>query len=251
MTKPDKMNEMKNNISNFKNTKQQTNISLVMSQNNTKVIARKNLKVLITDDHQMVRDGIRTMLESQKEKYDFVITEASSGEEALELVQKNKFDVVLMDYQMPGMNGSETTYEILIYKPGTKVLALSNYDEYTYVKNIIDSGALGYVLKNVSPGELVIAIETIMRGKLYYANDIAQILINNSGNRTKMGNIHLTKRELEVLKLIANEMSNKEIASKLHIEKRTVDAHRQNMLNKLNAKNTVSLVKLAIEYKLI
>ena len=215
-------------------------------------MAPKKIKILIVDDHQMIRDGVRTMLESQIDNYKFIITEASSGEEALVKVQKTDFDMILMDYQLPKMNGAETVYHILIYKPESRILALSNYDEYKYVKNIIDAGAKGYILKNIGPSELVTAIDTIMAGKFYYANDIAVKLINKTGDEERtIKNIRITKREIEVLKLIAGEMSNKEIAQQLNIEKRTVDAHRQNLLNKLSAKNTVSLVKLAYEYKLI
>jgi len=212
----------------------------------------KKLNVLIVDDHQMVRDGIRTMLESQKDNYSFTVTEAESGEDAVLKVKTRDYDIVLMDYQLPKMNGSQAAYEMLIYKPQLKILAVSNYDEYEYVKNMIDTGAKGYLLKNVGPSELTEAIETILSGNFYYANEIAVLMINKKGpSQNKIGNARLTPREIEVLKLIASEMSNKEIAQSLHIEKRTVDAHRQNLLNKLKAKNTVSLVRLAFEHKLV
>lgn len=192
------------------------------------------------------------MLASKIENYQFIIAQASSGEEAIEKARNNTFDLILMDYQLPGINGAETVYNILIYKPHTKILALSNYDEYSYVKNIIDAGAKGYVLKNIGPAELVKAIEVVLEGKLYYANDIALKLINVNENRQlKVGNTIVTKREVEVLKLIAKELSNKEIAVILGIEKRTVDSHRQSLLKKLKARNGISLVKMAYEFKLI
>jgi two-component system nitrate/nitrite response regulator NarL len=219
---------------------------------NKKSVPLKKIKVLIVDDHQMVRDGIRSMLDSKVENYNFVVTEASSGEDAVAKSQKYDYDIILMDYQLPVLNGAETVYKILIYKPESKILALSNYDEYSYVKNIIDAGAKGYVLKNIGPSELIKAIETILSGKNYFTNDVAVKLINVNENRAlKFGKNHITKREIEVLKLIAKELSNKEIASRLKIEKRTVDSHRQSLLKKFKAKNGISLVKLAYEFKLI
>ncbi len=217
-----------------------------------KITETKKINVLIVDDHQMVVDGLRTMLESQADKYPFRISEASNGEDAIAKVRKHEFDIVLMDYQLPGMTGAQAVYEILIYKPGTKILALSNYDEYKYVTHIMEAGAKGYVLKNIGPSELILAIEKIISGKAHFSDDIHRLLLNKKGNENPaLGNKQMTKRETEVLPLIADGMSNKEIAQKLHIEKRTVDAHRQNLLKKLNVKNTAGLVRKAIEYKLI
>ena len=212
------------------------------------------LSVLIVDDHHLVRDGIRAMLESQIDKYQFKITESPSGEDSIEKVRKNNYDIVLMDYQLPKMNGAETVYKLLVYKPQLKVLALSNYDEHSYIKKIIEAGAKGYILKNINPAELVTAIETIVDGKMYYANDVATKLIHHkpaSNGGMTFKDVTLSKREVEVLRCIANELSNDETAVKLNIKKRTVDSHRQNLINKLNVKNTVGLVKYALELNII
>ncbi|MBL7893155.1 MAG: helix-turn-helix transcriptional regulator [Bacteroidia bacterium] len=279
----------------------------------------EKIKVLIVDDHQMIRDGIRIMLESKAETYKFIVSESENGEDAIHKVQKNDYDVILMDYQMPGLNGAETISNILIYKPHMKILALSNHNELGYIKKTIDSGAKGYILKNIGPTELCTAISTILNGKLYYANDVALKLIHqeqpaddkklelstlkltnreievllciaeklsdkqiakklnisirtvishrgnminklglknsaglfNYANELKLNQIHLSKREIEILRYIANEYTNKEIGEKLFISTRTVDVHRQNLMYKLGAKNTVSLVKFAIHLKLI
>lgn len=217
-------------------------------------LLNKNIRILIVDDHQMVRDGIRTMLESKTDTCRFIISESESGEDAIVKVQKNDYDIVLMDYQLPGINGPATIYNLLLYKPYLKILALSNYDEYSYIRKIIDSGAKGYILKNIGPTELFTAITTILNGKSYYANDVALKLIHHTSPEDKMvklKGVKLSKREIEVLKGIANEQSAEEIAINLNIAKRTVDSHRQNLINKLGIKNTVGLVKLAIELKLI
>jgi DNA-binding NarL/FixJ family response regulator len=223
-----------------------------MNRQNKKTREKKKINILIVDDHQMVADGIRTMLESQADNYLFKISEATNGEDAISKVRKNEFDIVLMDYQLPKMTGAQTVYEMLIYKPGTKILALSNYDEHKYVTNIMEAGAKGYILKNIGPSELVLAIEKIMDGKSYFSGDIHHLLLNkNSNENPALGSKQMTRREREILPLIAEGLSNKEIALKLNIEKRTVDAHRQNLLKKLDVKNTASLVRKAIECKLI
>lgn len=210
------------------------------------------IKLLIVDDHQMVRDGIRVMLESQNKAFSFVITEAENGEEALKLILHNTFDLVLIDYQLPKMSGSETVEKILLFKPKTKILALSNYDEVTYINNMISAGAKGYILKNVEPAELLSAIKTVLNDKPFYSNEVAVKLLESKKTKPNtFENFGLSKKEITILKMIAQEMKNDEIAKSLHLAKRTVDSHRQNLLHKLNAKNTVGLVKAAILLKLI
>lgn len=210
------------------------------------------VKLLIVDDHQMVRDGIRVMLESQNKTYSFVITEAENGEDAIKNVLKYDYDIILIDYQLPKMSGMETVERILLYKPTTKILALSNYDELTYINNMLKAGVSGYILKNVEPVELIAAIKTILNNKVFYSNEVAIKLIESKKKTSSsIDKYSLTKRELEILKLITQEKTNDEISSLLFIAKRTVDSHRQNLLNKLGVKNTVGLTKIAIESKLI
>ena len=211
-------------------------------------------KVLLVDDHKMVRDGLRVMLGSLKKALLFDADEAESGEEALRKVNRNDYQLIIIDYHMPGISGPETITRILRYRNDIKILALSNYDELPYIQGMIDAGAHGYVLKNIEPAQLLLAIRTILSGKVYYSNEVAtkiiegqqkEPVINDAGIR------ELTKREIEVLKLIAMEITNEEIAKKLVVGKRTVDAHRQNLLNKLHVKNTVGLIKFAYKSKLI
>jgi DNA-binding NarL/FixJ family response regulator len=210
------------------------------------------VKLLIVDDHQMVRDGIRVMLESQKKIYSFLITEAETGEAAIKYVLNNSYDIVLIDYQLPKMTGMETVERILLYKPNTKILALSNYDELSYINNMLKAGVAGYILKNVEPSELIAAIKTILDNKAFYSNEVAVKLIESKKNMvSSIDKYGLTKRELEILKCITQEKSNDEISEMLNISKRTVDSHRQNLLSKLHVKNTVGLTKIAIELRLV
>lgn len=214
----------------------------------------KTISLLIVDDHQMVRDGIRVMLESQQGYYKFDITESDSGEDAINKVLRKNFDCIIVDYQMPGISGAETVKSIMMYRSESKILALSNYDELSYISNMLNAGAKGYVLKNIEPSQLLLAIQTILDDRPYYSNEVAVKLLDAERNNIRTGtpeSYGLTKREMEILKRIALEMTNDEIASDLKIAKRTVDSHRQNLLNKLHVKNTVGLIKAAYEFKII
>jgi DNA-binding NarL/FixJ family response regulator len=184
----------------------------------------------------------------------FNIHEAESGEDALIKVSRIPIDVALIDYQMPGITGAETIIRILRFKPKMKILALSNYDELSYIQSMMDAGAKGYVLKDIERPEMLKALKTIFSGELYYCSKVAIKLLdwNEAKNQKKMKvDALLTKRETEVLKLIAMEMTNDAIACKLFVSKRTIDAHRQNLLNKLHVKNSVGLVKAAYRLNLI
>ncbi len=214
----------------------------------------KTISLLIVDDHQMVRDGIKVMLESQQGYYKFDITESDSGEDAINKVLRKNFDGIIVDYQMPGISGAETVKSIMMYRPESKILALSNYDELSYISNMLNAGAKGYVLKNIEPSQLLLAIQNILEDRPYYSNEVAVKLLDAERNNIRTGtpeSYGLTKREMEILKRIALEMTNDEIASDLKIAKRTVDSHRQNLLNKLHVKNTVGLIKAAYEFKII
>jgi DNA-binding NarL/FixJ family response regulator len=233
-----------------------------LKRNKTKFMAvsEKKIKILIVDDHKMVRDGIRSMLESQEKKYKFLVEEAENGEEGVERARKTHFDIIIMDYQLPVMNGVEATRAILNNNPDSKILALSNYDEYMYIDNMMKTGAKGFVLKNIGPEEIINAIEALLIGKNYYSNDVAVKLISFDHNNVQVARLHkykrdkaemLSPRELEILKLIALEHTNEEIANFLFISKRTVDTHRQNLMKKLNVKNTAGLVKYAYEMNIL
>lgn len=212
------------------------------------------IDLLIVDDHQMIRDGIKVMLTSENKFYKFRIEEAESGEEAIQKVIHKKYDIIIVDYHLPGMNGAKTTEDILRYNHDVKLLALSNYDEVSYAESILAAGARGYILKNIEPLQLLTAIRTILSGKNFYSNEIALKLLEasqkNEINIVKNKNA-LTPREIEVLKMICQEKRNEQIANELCISKRTVDTHRQNLLSKLQVKNTVGLIKAAYKMELL
>jgi DNA-binding NarL/FixJ family response regulator len=217
-------------------------------------IPAKLISVLIVDDHQMVRDGIKTMLKTQESVFRFKITEAESGESAIQKAKYNVFDLVIIDYQLPGLLGHQTIEQIKIHNPKMKFLALSNYEEISYVQNMISAGAIGFILKNIEPIQLFTAIKSVLENKSYYSSEVAMKLLNaeHIGKRTaSIEKYNLTKREVEVLKMIAQENTNDEISEILFIAKRTVDTHRQNLLHKLRAKNTAGLIKAAYELKVI
>jgi DNA-binding NarL/FixJ family response regulator len=210
------------------------------------------IRLLLVDDHQMVRDGIKVMLESHSKAYTFKITEAASGEAALKIVLQKDFDIVLIDYQLPKMSGVDTVEKIIQYKSHMKILVLSNYDEVSYITNMLTAGAKGYILKNIEPAQLITAITSILNNSPYYSNEVALKLLEQERNKpTITDTAGLSKRELVVLKMIAQEMKNEEIAKNLNLARRTIDTHRQNIINKLNVRNTAGLVKAAIKLKLI
>lgn len=217
-----------------------------------KIITKLN--VLMVDDHKMIRDGLKIMLQSLKKTVVCKIAEAESCYEALHKMEYQSFDLLIMDYRMPGLSGADAVNRILRFRPETKILVLSNYDEFAYVQSMMDAGARGYVLKSIEPAELLNAIKTIMNGQIYFCNEVAikyiDSITDSAAENIQINNA-LTRRQQEILRLIAMEYTNDEIASKLFLAKRTVDTHRQNMLRKLDVKNTAGLVKAAYTLNLV
>jgi len=210
-----------------------------------------SIKILLVDDHKIVRDGIRSLL-SDVSGFEF-IGDAENGLEAIEKADGLIPDLIILDINMPVMDGITCARKITEKHPGMKILALTMLNEQEHIKNMIASGALGYILKNSGKDELVKAIQTVMEGKNYFSNDVKDaIFMQMIGKKTSTGKIigepiPLTRREKDVLQLIVEEYTNQEIADKLFISVRTVDAHRRNLLEKTGARNTAGLVKFAIE----
>ena len=212
-----------------------------------------NINILLADDHDIVRDGIRMLLEDE---VGFKIAaEAENGKEAIEACKEYDIDLIVMDISMPEMNGIEATKKIKESSPDIKVLALTMMDEDQHIRQMIDAGASGYILKSSDKIELVDAITRILEGKHYFSNDATQSVMmdlvkgKTEKDETDPGNV--TDREKEVLELIVQQHTNQEIADKLHISTRTVDAHRRNLLQKTGAKNTAGLVTYAIKHDLV
>ena len=207
----------------------------------------KPLKILIADDHKMVRNGVRLMLESQKVFKTF-ITEASNGFEVLHFLEKEPFDVVLLDISMPEMDGIVTLKKIKSKSIKVPVVMMTMHNEENVINKAVDLGACGYILKNSGIDELVKAIQSVVNKERYFSNEVSQILIKAINKKVKTSkNEVLSDRELEVLVLIVRELTNKEIAEKLNLSYRTVEGHRIHIMEKLNLKSTIGLVKYALK----
>lgn len=209
------------------------------------------IKVAIIDDHEVVINGLKTMLagcENLQIEY-----AAQSGNELLDHLQTAVPDVLLMDIQMPGINGIDLCKQVLRLHPQIKIIAFSSFDDSNYVKQIFRSGAKGYLLKNADKQTIAKAIEAVVRDEEFMDETIKNILLQETitGQRRSIYEVPLTKREKEILKLIAEGQSNQEIADKLFISLRTVETHRLNINQKLGVKNTAGLVKEAVKRGLI
>jgi len=207
------------------------------------------ISVLLVDDHPVVRQGLRALLETAS---DIVIAaEAGDGREAIEQVRQTKPSVVVMDLALPILNGVEATRQILRQSPETRILMLSTYSHDESVTSAVQAGAMGYVLKQTATNELVDAIRTLHKGGRFFSAPIAKRLQNRfpqgfeSGGRPKETR-SLTTRESEVLQLIADGFSNKEIGAELGISVKTVEKHRQQVMNKLGIHETAGLTRYAI-----
>lgn len=205
------------------------------------------MKVLLVDDHAILLDGVKSLL-SHEVSVD-VIGEANSAEQALEFLKTNKVDLLITDFNLPGMDGLSLVRLVKKLSPDTKIIVLSMHDETHLVKEILKEGVEGYVLKNDSHKELKMAIQYVREGKIYLSNNINRIIIN-SLNFPEEDRL-LTDREREILKLIAKEFSNKEIAEQLFISERTVETHRKNIFRKTKTNSLVGLIKFAYANNLI
>jgi len=218
------------------------------------------VKILIIDDHPIVRDGVRTVLEKNDfEKFKFHIEEAGNEKDALAQLSSNSFDLIILDYQLEEIDGATLSQKIVSANPDQHILAFSNYDDIEYASNMLKAGVRGYILKNVGTNELLQAISAVLDGKLYYALDVANELIERKMlgkdrfefNPDSAAVSRLSKREIEIIQLICEQFTNEEISKKLFLSKRTIDNHRQNILNKLGMKNTAGLVRFAVENGLV
>lgn len=213
----------------------------------------KAINILIADDHKMFREGLTELLSKEPEIK--VVDTAGSGKEIRVALASNHIDVILMDIDMGETNGIEMTQEVKASHPGIYVLALSMHGDKNYIVKMLEAGATGYILKNAGKEEMINAIHTVANGNTYFSSQVSSKLLEHITNPTPVRrgteDALLTDRETEILRLIAEEYSNPEIAEKLFISVRTVDTHRRNILDKLGAKNTAGLVKYAIQKGLL
>jgi DNA-binding NarL/FixJ family response regulator len=206
------------------------------------------IRVFIVDDHPVVIEGIHSLLMNEKDIA--WVGQAMNAASCLGFFVNNTADVVLMDISMPGMDGVELCAVMKNKYPGIFILGLSTFNQGIYIKKMMENGASGYILKNSSKEELIKAVHTVHEGGIYFSGEVGQALAEyqkSSKNELPV----LTPREKEILELIAEGYTNPQIAEKIFLSQFTVDSHRKNLLAKLNVKNTASLIRLAVENKLI
>lgn len=209
------------------------------------------LKILIVDDHQILIDGIEAMLQDV-DGFE-VVAKLLDGKLALSYLTNNKVDILLTDLYMPRMTGIELTQRVKKEFPDVKVLALSVSYDVSIVHDLMDAGISGFILKTIGRNELIEAINEVSKGNVYFSREVSNEILRSLANRNDLEEetYRLTDREIEILKLIAQEFSNADIAKQLYISERTVETHRKNIYRKTNTKTIVGLIKYAVERKLI
>lgn len=212
------------------------------------------IRVLLADDHDVVRKGLRYVLERQPEME--VVGEAGNGREAVKLAEEMAPDVIIMDVAMPQLNGIEATAKIIKRNPQTMVIILSMYSDEGYLVRALTAGAKGYLLKDSAESDLVRAVKTVASGKPFFSPAIAQTLLEDYLQHLQRKNLQdsydlLTEREKEVLQLLAEGKSNKEVADLLNLSLYTVETHRSHLMQKLNLHNTAEIVLYAVRKKII
>lgn len=212
-------------------------------------------KILIADDHSMFADGIESILNREDDIE--VVGKCYDGISIMPFLKKNEVDIILLDVNLPEKNGIEVCKEVIATFPDMNILAISMFNQESYVSEILKFGAKGYILKNTGQEELMQAIHTIESGKTFFSKDVTATIMRGlmndrkSSSKTEGFIPKITRREKEVLKLIVQEFTTQEIGEKLFISLKTVESHRSSLLAKVNARNTAGLVRIAIEKKLM
>lgn len=211
----------------------------------------KKHKIVLVDDHQMLIDGLTAILSNYPEIE--IIKTFTNGNLLINELLTLQPEIVLTDISMPEIDGYELTKKIKKIQPNIHVIALSMSGNIADINKMLDVGISGYVLKNVGNQELIEAINKVAQGKMHFSDDVIEEMVKNKNNKPEKEDDHpkFTERELEILKLIVQELNNAEIADKLFISERTVETHRKNMIRKFNTKTIVGLIKYAMDNKLI
>jgi two-component system response regulator NreC len=204
------------------------------------------VRILIADDHKIMRDGLRQMLE--KETGMEVVAEAKDGHETIQLAEQLRPDIIIMDISMPGLNGMDATRHIVAKNLGSRVIALSMHADKRFVAGMFEAGALGYLLKDCAYDELIKAIQQVLSGRTYLCSLISGVVIRDYVQRLRKSEpALLSPREKEILQLLAEGHTTKEIAGQLQVSIKTVETHRQNIMNKLKLFNIAELTKYAVK----
>jgi two-component system response regulator NreC len=206
-------------------------------------------RILLADDHAVVRKGFRLILESQPDME--VVGEAANGRETISLAEQLKPDLAIVDVSMPELNGIEATRRLAEASPRTRVLALSMHKDSVYVREILRAGAKGYLLKDAADGDLLVAVRAVSRGEGYLSPAVSEAVLSDYRRHVTDPIDLLSSREREVLQMIAEGKTNKEIAAALNLSVYTVEAHRGRIMEKLNLHNTSDMVRFALRNGLI
>ena len=201
------------------------------------------IKLLVADDHKILLEGIVSLLESEG-SFDVAAT-AGNGYEVMELVNKNNYDVCLLDINMPQLDGMEAAKLIKATKPGIRIIMLTTYNDKEIISELVHIGVSGYLLKNSGKSELVEAIKKVMSGRYYFSAEVEDIIMQGVAEKKDTQVILLTEREIEIVKLLGKEYTNEKIANELHISYRTVETHRKNIMQKTKSHNLAGLLKHA------
>ena len=209
------------------------------------------MRIVIADDHEVFRRGLISLFEPQPGWS--VIGEAENGEQAVQMVTQRQPDIAILDLRMPVMDGLEATREMMKLTPKPRILILTMYADKQLVHDLLEAGAKGYVMKADAGRYLITAMETVMEGKLFFTTTVCEILLNGFLEKPAppKGANQITKRETEVLKLLAGGKTNKQIASDLEISMRTVETHRASIMQKLQMNSVQDLVRYAVKHKLV
>jgi DNA-binding NarL/FixJ family response regulator len=209
----------------------------------------EKINIIIADDHAIMRDGLASLLKTEKDLN--IVAAVSNGYEVLEQLEANKVDICLLDINMPGMDGIETTRLVRQRKPNVKIVMLTTYNDREIISELLQLGVSGYLLKNSDKEELVEAIHKVIKGRHYFSVEVEDIILKGLEEKKPAGTAQLTDRELEVVRLLAREYTNEKIAQELHISYRTVETHRKNIMQKAKAHNLAGLLKYAYSKGLV
>lgn len=206
------------------------------------------IRVVLADDHILVRQSLKSLLEREGFK---VVAEASDGQEALRQVQSHRPDIAVIDISMPVLNGLDAAREIVRLAPKTKTILLTQHDEDEYISEALEAGMNGYVLKSQAAGDLIQAIQQVCRGQIYLSPGVSTAVVQAYRSKSKKPTDPLTTRERQVLQLIAEGKSTKDVASMLGISVKTAESHRTRLMSKLDIHETASLVRYAVRRGLV
>lgn len=211
----------------------------------------KSVKIIIVDDHEIFRNGLKMVL--GKLEFVDVVGEASNGQDFLDLIRKVNCDIVLMDIEMPIMSGIDATKIALKENPSLKIISLTMFTDDDYVQSMMDAGVKGFLVKNINKETLNKAITTVASGGNYYSEELFKFFTRKLNNQKsdQESDVQFTSREKEILQLLSEGLSNKEIADVLYVSERTVVGHKSNMLAKTGCKSAISLLAYALRHKLI